>query len=54
MLGPIELVLIAAMLVVLVLEVSYWVIRLAVRSGVTDALRANGVRLESHEHDLRG
>lgn len=40
-LGPVELVLIAVLLVLILLEMAYWVIRLAVRSGVSDALRAN-------------
>jgi hypothetical protein len=48
-LGPAELLLIAALLGVLLLEVAYWVIRLAVRSRFSDALRASREWLERHD-----
>ncbi len=50
-LGSWELVIVAVLLVVLVLEVAYWVIRLAVRSGVSDALKADRQWVDRRAHD---
>jgi hypothetical protein len=49
-LGTAELLIITVLLVVISFEVAYWVIRLAVRAGVSDALRANRELLGQHDH----
>ncbi len=50
-LGPLELLIGAVVLALLVLEAIYWIIRLAVRSGVNDALRTNRQWLERRDDD---